>query len=344
LSAKPYKGYLKAVCYPTLYTHCQLNMVISAVLPPPTGWGFEFARTPEPKVHRHQHTFELVHANNSRPKRKLASPDRIDEDSEDENRHADMDAFSSTFHSKLSTTTKPRQFKVAKRMRLRTVTGHPLSVSRMLESLDKKGLCTLIENICQTRPDIAQEINGLVPRVTVSTAIENLKKRLAAIYENLPFKGEPRGDYAYLRVRPAVDEFLSALADYTGYFLPPTESQPSNTLAFLDKATELLHEVPIWTNPLNNHSRFIAYEELSAAWTVSIREASKRAGGLGLVHDGWQTKLEKHNSRCDGRLDDALACINEELSWLQNDYPPNNHFASFSPSQAVAGPATPLWT
>ncbi|ANB13965.1 Sts1p [Sugiyamaella lignohabitans] len=391
-------------------------MVVSAVLPPRTGWGFEFASSSEsasqvqdrPGGQFGSPVFGLAGENNSgvsagatgfagaatapstptlrSGKRKMNSMDRYDSDEDhniendndndvydeyDEHRNfashsqsrlngggpsgtrsvpgsafrgsnssvlnSEMDLFSSSFQKRLSTGVSNRLkahatgSKVSKRARTHTAMGHPLPIGRILESLDKKNLRSIIENLCQTHPYLVGEISNLAPRITVSTAIEHLKNLLSAVYNSLPFKGDQRGDYAYLRVRPAVEEFLSALSDYTSNFLPPTESQPSNTLAFLDSATDLLHQLPVWSNPVNNHHQWVCYDDIASAWIVAIREASKRAGGLGLVHDGWQVKLDKHNEKSDDRLKDAVACIRNELSWLNS----NNDEANSTPKQNI---------
>jgi protein Cut8 len=200
---------------------------------------------------------------------------------------------------------------------LQAISGRHLPISRVVESLDRKGLQNLIEAICQSHPYLVSELTGLAPKVTVTTSVENLKNHLHAVYSALPYKGDQRGDYAYLRVRPHVEEFLSALSDYTVNFLPPQESQPSNSLEFLDIATELLNQLPEWSNPLNNHHRNMAYQDLSTAWTVAIKEVIKRSNGLGLAHGNWEDKLCKHNANCGDRLKDAVKCIQDELSWLR---------------------------
>lgn len=306
-------------------------MVVSAVLPPRTAWGFEFRSPATATGDQVQPSFG---ANTSL--QSTASPlhgKRKIEDSEDEIEHTpvrsrsnEMDSFSNSFqqhHQQLSTASAPRYRTVvtppsiSKRPRLHPVSGKHLPVGRVLESLDRKGLQNLIEQICQSHPYLVSELTNLAPKVTVSTSIENLKTHLHAVYNALPYKGDQRGDYAYLRVRPYIEEFLSALTDYTSNFLPPHEGQPSNSLEFLDSATHLLNQLPVWTNPLNNHSRNVAYEDINTAWIVAIKEAVKRNNGLGLAHGGWEDKINKHNQNCGDKLLGAVNCILQELSWMR---------------------------
>ncbi|CAN6636539.1 hypothetical protein TRVA0_016S00122 [Trichomonascus vanleenenianus] len=301
-------------------------MVMSAVLPPRTGWGFEFSPKPEslaPPVSRHNTNEEQPRSSQKRK----ASFDRMDEEED-----GSMDMFNSSFQRQLgvapapvASPATPRQHKifavpkVSKRVRTHNPGGRNLPILRVVETLDRRGLQNLIEAICQSHPHLADEISSLAPRVTVTSALENLKKHLESVFAALPYKGDQRNDYAYLRVRPHIEEFLSALGDYTSHFLPPNELQASNTLAFLDGATALLNKLPVWTSALNNQPTNRAYDGISAAWETAITEASKRANGLGLAHGGWESKLYKHNDASGNRLAGPLSCINEELAWLKGN-------------------------
>lgn len=305
-------------------------MVISAVLPPRTGWGFDFGTTSSSTQPAPVCSPAGIDVDSSLRNNKRKCEDDLESEQEDQDRvehtprkqivSSDMESFNSSFQTQLSTTPRLRTMatppSISKRPRFHSVSGRQLPIGRVVESLDRKGLQNLIEAICKSHPYLVSELTGLAPKVTVTTSVENLKNHLNAVYMALPYKGDQRGDYAYLRVRPYVEEFLSALSDYTVNFLPPHESQPSNSLEFLDLATDLLNQLPEWTSPLNNHHRNIAYQDISGAWTLAIKEAIKRGNGLGLAHGNWEAKLSKHNSNCGDKLTDALNCIRDELSWL----------------------------
>lgn len=310
-------------------------MVISAVLPPSTGWGFQYSSasvpaTPEKHEMINPFTTQQVQTEpRLSHKRKNHSPDRIDVDHSDEER----------FNRPMATPTR------SKRARMSNGHGlHGLPISRLIETLDRKGLQNLIESACQANPAVAAQISATAPRVTVDSAVQNLRSYLQAVYTHLPYTGkggDDRNDYAYLRVRGYIEEFLSAFADYTSHFLPPNESQPSNTLAFLDNATSLLHNLPVWTDGINNHQRNMAYEELNSAWIFAIKEASKKANGLGLAHGGWEHKLARHNEASNNRLQSALNYLNQELSWL-NCMQPNN-YNLFDASRQVSPSRATVW-
>lgn len=209
--------------------------------------------------------------------------------------------------------------KHSKRARLERVTSRSLPVSRLVETLDKKALETLVTSLVQARPDLTQQIFSIAPTVTVNTALEALREKLERIYHGLPYKGDQGGDYAFLRVKPAIEDFLASLSDYTSHFLPPNEPQPSNSLAFLDAATMILHRLPNWNNPENNHFKQIAYDRIAEAWVIALQEASKRANGLGLAYGGWQQKLDQHNEMSHGLITPAVNCLKYELKWINQD-------------------------
>lgn len=340
-------------------------MVISAVLPPSTAWGFEFTPTTTGKEQSPNNTqtfnpFTSFTSNSSNAfnnrqsmKRKASFPDRnhMDEDEEDDLNHN----YNTTNNNQPQQHQQPPQHRpikarahatprggISKRPRVQHFAGRKLPILRVVESLDRKALQNMIENICQANPEIAEHVTNIAPRVTIASAIDILKKHMESIYQNLPYgKDEQRGDYAYLRVRPAIEEFFSALVDYTSHFLPPNEQQPSNTLAFLDDATNLLHKLPVWSNPLHNHQKNVAYDEISNAWCLAIKEASKRVGVLGLAHGGWENVIQQHNQASGNRLSEAVECINQELSWLGAQDQGNNSMPTFlnhpRPISAVNG-------
>ncbi|VVT45754.1 uncharacterized protein SAPINGB_P000874 [Magnusiomyces paraingens] len=382
-------------------------MGLNAVLPPSTGWGFQFhasAAQNQQQLHNHHHhhhhlhqqqqqqqqqqsltashgpasnshssalnssnpcdqtatALHLSHLSVSRPKRKLHDdiPRQDDSDEESSIQKQSSSFFSSTesrrsllrkqpspplasSSSILSSSTLQKnmakigkqsplkQSKPTKRARFDRMSGRPLPVARLVETLDKKALETLVTALVHARPDMAPAIHALAPAVSVASALTALSAKLETIFLGLPYKGDQAGDYAYLRVRPAIDDFLAALADYTAHFLPPNETQPSNSLAFLDAATMLLHKLPTWASPENNHARTVAYDRIAAAWVLALQEAEKRANGLGLAYGGWQHKLDNHNELSGQLLTPAASYLRNALRWMndqnhQSNY--NNHF------------------
>ncbi|KAI5784572.1 Cut8 six-helix bundle-domain-containing protein [Geopyxis carbonaria] len=205
--------------------------------------------------------------------------------------------------------------RVAKKIRS-NVQGRPLPLSRLLETVDIATLKNMLHTVCEKHPELAKEISDLAPQPTVQSALAMLENYERNYQSAVPYGGNPTGDYAYNRVKTALMELLEALSDYTTNFLPPNEPQTAISLSFLDGATDLIHRLPTWDNPLHNYSKQAAYEEMSKAWILVIQEATKRGAGISLQYGGWETKLLKHNEHSGGRMDVALSQMKQAVSWV----------------------------
>lgn len=193
--------------------------------------------------------------------------------------------------------------------------GRPLSLPRLLETLDAESLRTVLRGVCETHPELASEIPRLAPRPSGASALGVLHHYQEVLRDSFPFGGDAASDYAYNRVRHHLQNLLDALNDFTPHFLPPNESQVTASLEFLDGATRIVHDLPNWHSFQNNMAKQNAYDELSRAWILVVQEASKRAAGISLRYDGWDKKLAKHNQLAAGRLQSAVDELNSVLGW-----------------------------
>ncbi|KAL8753253.1 MAG: hypothetical protein Q9184_005478 [Pyrenodesmia sp. 2 TL-2023] len=205
--------------------------------------------------------------------------------------------------------------RITKRPRPAT-SGRPLPLPRLLETLDTESLRSILQTICQRHPGLGSEIEQTAPRPSVSSTLAVLKQYESALQAAFPFGGNPSSDYAYNRVRSALTSLLEALADFTPHFLPPNEPQASQSLSFLDSATELIHHLPDWSTFQHRLHKQNAYEEISKAWTLVIQEAAKRAGGIHIQYGGWDQKLTKHNQQSGGKLQEAVDEMGKQLEWM----------------------------
>lgn len=205
--------------------------------------------------------------------------------------------------------------RITKRQRF-NVSGRPLPLSRLLETVDTNALRSILRSLCDRHPDLTQEVSSLVPRPTVASALSTLSSYEATVRSAFPYGGNSTGDYAYNRVRPSISELLDALSEYTPHFLPPNEAQFSTSLTFLDEATNIIHRLPTWENPVHNHSKHMAYEEMAKAWVLVVQEAAKRGAGIGLQAGGWDTKLAKHVEQSEGKMQAALTQMRQALGWM----------------------------
>lgn len=197
-----------------------------------------------------------------------------------------------------------------------SLVGRPLVLSRLLETLDAESLRGVLQSICTRHPSIGTEVENSAPKPSVPSAISVLKNYESALQSSFPFGGDSTSDYAYNRVKQALMNLLEALADFTPHFLPPNETQTTVSLAFLDSATDIVHRLPEWSSFQNNLHKQNAYEEVSRAWTLVIREAAKRAGGIQLQYGGWDQKISKHNQQAHGKLQEAMNELSANLGWM----------------------------
>ena len=193
--------------------------------------------------------------------------------------------------------------------------GRPLALPRLLETLDADSLRNILKTICDHHPSIGSEVIDAAPKPSVPSALGVLMDYESALQASFPFGGNSTSDYAYNRVRQALLALLEALNDFTPHFLPPNESQATQSLTFLDGATDFIHRLPNWDSFQNNLHKQDAYEEIAKAWALVIREAAKRAGGIQLQYGGWDQKLTRHDQQASGKLHEAVAELNANLAW-----------------------------
>lgn len=202
------------------------------------------------------------------------------------------------------------------------VSGRPLSLPRLLETLDTEALRSVLQAVCQRHPELGDEVVHTAPRPSVASTLQVLRNYQSTLQTSIPLgSGEFLSDYAYNRVRQHLVHLLEALSDFTPHFLPPNESQTSVSLAYLDEATEIIHSLPKWETPRHNMGRDSAYEEIGKAWVLVIREAAKRGGGIQLQYGGWDQKLAKHNDTSGGKLQEAVNELRNSLGWMGSPLP-----------------------
>ncbi|KAH7094467.1 tethering factor for nuclear proteasome STS1 [Paraphoma chrysanthemicola] len=222
----------------------------------------------------------------------------------------------------MSTAELPRpQPRHMKRMRT-NLSGRPLPLPRLLETLSADEMRSLLQSICQRHPDIGNEVVSTAPRPSIQSTLEVLSKYEAAFQAAFPFGGRSSSDYAYNRVRQQLIELLESLKDFTPHYLPPNEQQPATSLAFLDGATDIIHRLPNWDTYQHNRHKEEAYEEMAKAWAIVIREAAKKAGGIQLQYGGWDQKIAKHNDVSGGKMQEAVHELRGGLGWMANDAAP----------------------
>ena len=208
----------------------------------------------------------------------------------------------------------PSQHRPIKKARSGVV-GRPLTLPRLLETLNVEQLRGVLKNICEQNPSIGAEVVKSAPRPTVGSALAVLKSYENTLRGAFPFGPDQSSDYSFNRVRPQLNALLEALSDFTPHFLPPNETQAAQSLNYLDEATSMLHRLPNWHSFQNNLVKQNAYEEMAKAWTSMLKESSKKAGGIHLQYEGWDKKLAKHNEMSAGKMQMAINELQNILGW-----------------------------
>ncbi|KAG9239592.1 Cut8 six-helix bundle-domain-containing protein [Amylocarpus encephaloides] len=233
-------------------------------------------------------------------------------------RKADDDAFDDTMSisPQNSPASTPRSIaRPSKKLRASEVTGRPLALPRLLETLDAQSLRSVLQQICERHPHIGSEVANSAPRPSVAATLDVLSQYQERLREAFPFGGNT-SDYAYDRVKQPLVALIDALTDFTPHYLPPNESQTTVSLNFLDSATKVVHELPEWDSQSHKHHKDNAYDEISRAWAMVVSEASKKGGGFQLHSGGWDQRLVKHNEQSGGCMQAAVNALGTSLGWM----------------------------
>lgn len=204
----------------------------------------------------------------------------------------------------------------SKKARANEVTGRPLTLPRLLETLDAESLRAVLQSICEHHPQIGAEVVSSAPRPSVEATLNVLSQYQERLQKTFPYGGDKSAEYAYNRVKQPLLDLINALTDFTPHYLPPNEIQTITSLNYLDGATKVIHDLPEWESQSHKYHKDNAYDEISRAWALVISEASKRAGGFQLHSGGWDQRLAKHNEQSGGRMQVALSALGSGLGWM----------------------------
>ncbi|RYO90673.1 hypothetical protein DL766_006162 [Monosporascus sp. MC13-8B] len=231
-------------------------------------------------------------------------------------RKADDDVDEMSVSPQSSPAIQSRQLsRPSKKIRSNDLIGRPLTLPRLLETLDATQLRMVLQTICERQPEIGEEVVKSAPRPSVACALQVLQQYQDKMREAFPY-GESSSDYTYYRVKQPLVALIDALTDFTPQFLPPNESQAAVSLQYLDGATKVAHNLPEWESQSYRHHKENVYDEISRAWALVINEASKKGAGFVLHSGGWDQILQKHNQQSGGRLGSAIAAMAANVGWV----------------------------
>lgn len=247
---------------------------------------------------------------------------------------ADRMSTSPSASPSLSGRLLPQLNRTIKRTRTGAAAGRPLALPRLLETLSADAMRQLLQNICDQHPELQHEIVSKAPRPSVDSTLSVLAKYEAAFREAFPLGNRLTSDYAYNRVRQHLLQLIDAVREFTPHFLPPHETQDSLSLNYLDSVTNMIHRLPDWDTFQHQRHKNEAYDEISKAWALVMREAAKRAGGFHVQFGGWDQKLLEHNHKSGGKMQEAVNELQSALGFAQQGATPTSDAPSLADQRA----------
>ncbi|KAF9290673.1 Tethering factor for nuclear proteasome sts1 [Mortierella alpina] len=201
-----------------------------------------------------------------------------------------------------------------------------------------KLIVNLINTLVEGHPQLLEEITHLVPRPTVAAVQPMLASLEAKLQEAFPYTkwGPGRDDYSFNRVKPALEELVETLVDYTSHFTSPSEF-PTTSFSFLHIATEFCHRLPNWDTAANNEHKSNLYKTLAEYWIKAIQDASSKLeeGKMygHLTVQEWAKNLEQHNIASQGMFSSAIEEFKVKLGWIIGIQRPMSNFLNNQESE-----------
>ncbi|KAJ3238744.1 Tethering factor for nuclear proteasome sts1 [Chytriomyces hyalinus] len=169
-----------------------------------------------------------------------------------------------------------------------------MPLAKILETLDKKSLLTLIKSLVANNQPLAIHVASLLPRPSLESANHHLQTALAHLDSSYPYtsKGIDRSsDYAFGRCRKALVSFLDTVSLYLTHFTEPcsyppnlTHEYPSDSFAFLQTASSLLSSIHRFSSPLRNHETLDeGWRTIARGYRIAIQECCRRVAQEGRV-------------------------------------------------------------
>ncbi|RHZ75019.1 hypothetical protein Glove_218g14 [Diversispora epigaea] len=219
---------------------------------------------------------------------------------------------------------------MVKRTKLSNEKEFPLS--KLLGTLDKPQLLSLINNLIDTHPNLQSEIASNIPRPTIQSVTTLLTSMEKKYQESFPYTkwGHSKDDYSFNRVKPEIIELKGAILDYADHFTSPEEF-PTNTFSFLHLATGFAHRLPEWENNLHNELKRDIYIKLAEYWKKAITNVSNKISE-GKIHGRlvvaeWAKNLEEHNRVSRGLFQQTFDEFVIKFGWIIRTHSSSSSFS-----------------
>ncbi|CCF59321.1 hypothetical protein KAFR_0G02890 [Kazachstania africana CBS 2517] len=196
------------------------------------------------------------------------------------------------------------------------IKGQELPIQRGIEFMEKQQLQNILLDLVKLNdPQITQFINSKISSSNLSyeKCLEHLKAKLTELFENIPYskdfyndmKNNKLDDYAFVRLKPYILEFLNCLIDFVLNNIPPIVNNLHESFNFVDNCTEMVLNLPRFQLPSNNYYYDKCLEQLSFIWCSLIEHAIKDT--VITINDKsvlveWMNKLHYYNELSNGML------------------------------------------
>ncbi|CCE62592.1 hypothetical protein TPHA_0C04420 [Tetrapisispora phaffii CBS 4417] len=200
-----------------------------------------------------------------------------------------------------------------------SISGQALPITRGIELMDKEQLQSLVVNLMNEHPQIQSHIHATLESTNfqINKYLDSLKLKFDDIVNSIPYSrnnyydnnANTLNDYAFVRMKPYILEFLNCLADYVLDNIPPRVDNLHDSLKFLDCCTEMLLKLPRFDMASNNYYYDKCLEQLSYLWCNVIELVTKDL--VILVNDEhllvqYLDKLADYNDKSQGILQRPL--------------------------------------
>lgn len=210
----------------------------------------------------------------------------------------------------------PRKYSVSKRRPYHSsISGQPLPIHRGLELMGKEQLQYILIEVMKNYPITQQLVQTKLDdfNYSIDKCEVLLKEKLQQLHGSIPYSRsydyKNLSDYAFIRMKPHILEFLNCLVDCVLDRIPPRVDNLHESLKFLDMATGMVAKLPRFQLASNNYYYDKCLEQLACLWCTVIEHIASDV--IMTVNDApllrsWIQKLELYNELSCGILSKPL--------------------------------------
>lgn len=218
------------------------------------------------------------------------------------------------------------------------ILGQHLPVNRLIEVLDKDALQELLQRVVSLHPETGPTVFRIAPKSSEESAVNLMKSKYNKILEHLPYKCDIESDYSYIRIKSHLTEFLNCLSDFILTLLPPMDASLVHACTMLDVITNMIHELPNFTNNEFQYTRNTAYEQIANLWLIVLTTAASKIDEAEPVCDeasicvnprtvefiktlqefNLLEKLSKHDALSMGKYNSVIEFVKSETEAFEN--------------------------